>query len=259
MYEDSEVGDLGDFAVDGASGCKPFGDIGFPGVFFELFESECDASSFLIDGEYLAGDCVAFFENFTGVTDLACPGHVADMEQSIDSFFEFHEGSVVGEISDGALDGGFRWVLGGDVVPRVGSSLFHTQRDFLLLLVDPKHNDFDFVADIDEFGRVIDAFGPGHFANMNQAFDPVFEFDEGPVGHHVDHFAIDSRIDGELGVDILPRAGSLLLESEGDFFFFAIDVEDHDLDLFFDFDHVRRVIDPSPAHIGDVQQAVDAS
>ena len=51
----------------------------------------------------------------------------------------------------------------------------------------------------------------------------------------------------------------LLLEAEGDLLLLLVDVEDVDLDLLVDLDHLVRVVDAAPAHVGDVQQAVDAA
>ena len=36
-------------------------------------------------------------------------------------------------------------------------------------------------------------------------------------------------------------------------------MQDHDLDLVVDLDHVAGVVDAAPGHVGDVQQAVDAA
>jgi hypothetical protein len=60
-------------------------------------------------------------------------------------------------------------------------------------------------------------------------------------------------------LDLLPGAGLLLLEAEGDLLLVVVDVEDLDLDLLVDADHLRGVVDPAPGHVGDVQQAVDAA
>jgi hypothetical protein len=38
---------------------------------------------------------------------------------------------------------------------------------------------------------MIDAASPGHFADVNQAFDAWFQLDERTVAHHVDNFALD--------------------------------------------------------------------
>ena len=64
---------------------------------------------------------------------------------------------------------------------------------------------------------------------------------------------------GYLRLDVLPRARRLVLERERDLLLLAVDVEDVDLELLVDLDHVVRVGDAAPAHVGDVQQAVDAA
>ena len=52
--------------------------------------------------------------------------------------------------------------------------------------------------------------------------------------------------------------GELLLEAEADAFFFAVDVEDDDIDVLADLENFGRMADAAPAHVGDVEQAVDA-
>ena len=64
---------------------------------------------------------------------------------------------------------------------------------------------------------------------------------------------------GYLVGDVVPRAGALLLQAQGDLLLLVVDVEDLDLDLVVDLDHLRRMVDAAPAHVGDVQQAVDAA
>src|SRR5690606_38158653 len=78
-------------------------------------------------------------------------------------------------------------------------------------------------------------------------------------GHDVDDFALDAGTDRELVPDVVPRAGFLLLETEGDLLAVAVDVEDHHFDGLVDLDHFRRVIDAYPAHVGDVEEDVDAA
>ena len=127
LDEHSEVGDLGDFSVNCASWCESFGDVGFPRIFLELFEPECDASSFFVDGEDLAGDCIALFQQFAGMSDFSSPGHVTDMEKAVNTLFQFDESTVIGEVPHGSFNRGPGRVLGRDVVPGVGSGLLHTQ------------------------------------------------------------------------------------------------------------------------------------
>ena len=104
-----------------------------------------------------------------------------------------------------------------------------------------------------------DAPGPRHFADVDQALDPLFELDERPVGHHVDHRALDARADGIFVFDRFPRAGRALLEAQGDLLLLVVDVQDLDFDFLVDRDQFGRMVDASPTHVGDVQQAVDAA
>ena len=53
--------------------------------------------------------------------------------------------------------------------------------------------------------------------------------------------------------------GVRLLESQGDLFFLVVDVQDLHFDFLIDGDHFGGMVDASPAHVGDVQQAVDAA
>ena len=50
-----------------------------------------------------------------------------------------------------------------------------------------------------------------------------------------------------------------MLEAEGDLLLLLVHVEDVDLELLVDVDDLVRVGDAAPAHVGDVQQAVDAA
>ena len=99
-----------------------------------------------------------------------------------------------------------------------------------------------------------------HFADVDEPFDPLFQLDEGSVAHHVDDRALDDRADGIfVGSTDSQGLGVLLLQAQGDLFLFAIDVQDHHFDFLVDGHHLRRMADAAPAHVGDVQQAVDAA
>ena len=63
---------------------------------------------------------------------------------------------------------------------------------------------------------------------------------------------------GILLLDVVPRIGELLLEAEADAFFLAIDVEHDDVDFLADLEDFGRMADAAPAHIGDMEQAVEA-
>ena len=43
---------------------------------------------------------LALLQHFVGVGYLADPAHIADVQQTVDTFFDFDEGTVVGEIAN---------------------------------------------------------------------------------------------------------------------------------------------------------------
>ena len=93
---------------------------------------------------------------------------------------------------------------------------------------------------VDDLAWVVDAAGPGHLADVDEAFDAVFETDERTVTHDVDDLALHAAANGVLGLDRFPRAVLTLLEAKGDLFLVPVDVEDLDLDLLIDLDDLAR-------------------
>src|SRR5262249_16810476 len=169
------------------------------------------------------------------------------------------EGAVVGEVADGAGDDGALRVLAGDLVPRVGLDLLHAQRDFLLVPVDVQDLHLNHVADLHQLVGVVDPLRPRHLPDVDEALDARLQLDEGAVGHDVDDLALVAGARRVLLGDVLPRARRLVLERQGDLLAVLVHVEDVDFQLLVDVDHVARVGNAAPAHVGDVQQAVDAA
>ncbi len=67
------------------------------------------------------------------------------------------------------------------VFPRIVVQLLQAQRDALAVFVDRQHLAFDFVALLEHFVGVRDLAGPRHVADVQQAVDAFFEFDERTV------------------------------------------------------------------------------
>ena len=135
----------------------------------------------------------------------------------------------------------------------------HAERDLELLLVDVEHHDLGVVSHLNTFARMVDAAGPGHLGDVDEPFDALFDSNEGSVGHQIDHGSLHAATDRVLLLDLLPGGGFKLLESEGDLLLLAIDVEDLDFHLLSDADDLGRMIDPAPAHVGDVKKTVDST
>ena len=94
---------------------------------------------------------------------------------------------------------------------------------------------------------------------MDHAVDVVLDFDERAVAGHVADLALDAAADRIfLGQDF-PRIALLLAQAERNLAAVAVDVEHDGFDLVADVQDVARLADAlSPAHFGDVDQALDA-
>src|SRR5262249_28661158 len=75
--------------------------------------------------------------------------------------------------------------------------------------VDGEDLHLDLVAGGDDLAGVVDAPGPGHLGDVDEALDAGFELDEGAVAHDVDDLAGVPAADAVLGLHFVPRAQSL--------------------------------------------------
>src|SRR5581483_7116349 len=105
----------------------------------------------------------------------------------------------------------------------------------------------DLIADGYQFAGVVDPLGPAHFADVDQALDAGLQLDEGAVAHDVDDFAGVPAADGVPPLDLLPRAGRLLLQAQGDLLPVLIHRDDVDLELLINVHHLVRVGNAAPA------------
>ena len=81
---------------------------------------------------------------------------------------------------------------------------------------------------------------------MHQAFEPFVELNESTVSHQVDDLALHAAVDREALVEVFPGRVFELLEAERDFFFFAIDLQDHHFDFLSVLQHFAGVVDAAP-------------
>ena len=115
------------------------------------------------------------------------PAEIADVDQAVDAVFDLDERAEVGEVADPAFDGRAHRILLVERVPGIGRQLPHTERNAPLLRVHVEHHAIDLIADVHQLRRMLHALGPGHLADVDQAFDALFEFNEGAVVGHADH------------------------------------------------------------------------
>ena len=146
-----------------------------------------------------------------------------------------------------------------DLEPGIFLSLLETKGNPLVVAVDVENHHLDFVAFVDHFRRMLHPLGPGHVGDVDQAIDTGLDFDEGAEAGQVANLARDASVHRVLEGQHHPRILFCLLHPQGDLLLALVHLEHHRLDGLADADHLRGVPHVTrPAHLGDVDQALDA-
>jgi hypothetical protein len=187
------------------------------------------------------------------------PGDVRHVNHAVHVAIEADEQTEFGRVLDFAFHGRTDRVLFGESFPRVLLGLLEAERDAALVAVDFQHHDVDFLRGRNDLAGVDVLLGPGHFRNVDQAFDARFQFHERAVFGDVGDGAAQLRADRVLGGNAIPRIAFKLLHAQADALRILVDADDLDAHGVADGDHFARVVDALVAHVGDMEQAVDAA
>ena len=172
------------------------------------------------------------------MADLASPGHIRDMQQAVDPFFQLDKGPVIRKVTHCSIHSRSRRVFIKDLVPGVLLCLLDPHRHLLFFRTYRQHDDIDLIANLQEFVWMVDPTGPGKLTDMNQTLDTRFQLHKSTIGHHVDHLPGHTVTDRVLFYNIVPRVILLLLETERNLFTFTIDIEDFHLNFLVDRHHL---------------------
>src|SRR5205085_3391948 len=142
---------------------------------------------------------------------------------------------------------------------RIGFELLDAEADALLLDIDVEHLDPDHLALAVIVHRVFAGAAPIDVGEMHHAVDIAGQADEqGEFGDIAD-LALDRAADRVLLGKGFPRVRHHLLQAEADAPLLRVDIEHHDLDLLAGRDDLAGVhVLLGPAHLGDVDQTLDA-
>ena len=94
-------------------------------------------------------------------------------------FLQLDEGAVVGQRHDAAMDLGAERIALHDIGPRILRLLFVAEGDALRGGIELENHDFDLIADVEVFGRMVDA-APRDVGDVEQSVDSA-EIDEDAV------------------------------------------------------------------------------
>ena len=108
------------------------------------------------------------------------------MDQAFDARLQLHEGAIVGDIGDLALELHAHRIFGRNAFPGIGLELLHAQADALGLMVDLDDLDGDGLAHREHFGRVRDT-APGDVGDVQQAVHAAQVHEGAIVGDVLDN------------------------------------------------------------------------
>ena len=100
---------------------------------------------------------------------------------------------------------------------------------------------------------MLDALGPAQIADVHQAINTVFDFDECSKVGKVAHAAFDSCAHRELVMQRFPGIGFQLLHAQRNAPFLGVDIQHHALNAVVHVDDLRRMLHAlGPGHLAHV-------
>src|ERR1700679_1009300 len=156
------------------------------------------------------------------------PGQIGHMDQAVDAVLDFKERAEIGEFADAAFDHGTDGVAFANGGPGVRFQLFDAERDAAVADFYFEHHGFHLVAGLHHFAGVLHAAAPGHFGDVDQAFDAGLDLDKRAIIGDAHDAADDAAAGGAARGQSLPRVRRQLTDPERDAFFFAVELQNLD-------------------------------
>ena len=202
---------------------------------------------------------VPFLEIANRVLASKVPGQIAQMDQPVNTALKADKYAKISNRFDAARHLVALFVKRGELFPGIRLALLHAKGNAAALRVDIKDHDLHFVAHLNHLVGMDILVRPVHLGDMHKAFDAFFNFNEGPVIGNIRHLAEHPRMLGIATRDIDPRVLAELFQPERNTVALAVVAQHLGLDFITDVQHFRRVLDPFPGEIGNMQQTVDTA
>src|ERR1017187_2982728 len=180
LYESPKTGQPADPAVHRIAHLMVL-EVAFPCVRLELLDAQRKTARPRIDVEDDRLDDLPLLQDLRGVLHPLGPREIGNVHQSVDTFLDLDEGPKIGHIADPPLDHRAHAVPAVDGGPRVRFKLLQAERNAPIPRVHLQDHRLHLVAGLHHLRRVFHPARPGHLADVDQAFHPGFQFDEGAV------------------------------------------------------------------------------
>ena len=229
-----------------------------PGVFPRLLETEGKTLVLHIDAQDNGLDILALLENLRRMLNSLGPRHVGDVDEAVNPLLQGQKGPEIRHVADPARHRGTHGVRILDLEPGIFLQLFHAQGDPLVLLVSVEDKGLNLIPHRNDLGGMTHPPRPGHLRDVNEPFHPFFELNESAVVRDADDPAHDPCVGRILDVHVFPGVVRDLLVAEADPFSLPVELQDHNLYVIADLEHLGGVSHTAPGHIGDVEEAVQS-
>src|ERR1700716_2275397 len=176
--ENTEIRDRLDLSADLVAAVVVLGEL-LPRIGLALLHAQADAATFFVDVEHHDLDFLADVHHLGGIHVLFGPVYLRDVNQAFDALFDFDEAAIIGDVRDLAEETSVGRIAPRDVLPGIRAQLLESERHPLALAIELQYSHIDLFADLDDFGRMLDAL-PGHVGDMQQSIDAA-EIHEGAI------------------------------------------------------------------------------
>src|ERR1700722_4464165 len=171
------------------------------------------------------------------------PGQVGDMNQAVDSIFNFEEGAKVGQLAHPSLDHRTDRISLAHRGPGVRLELFDAQRDAAVADLHFQYHRFHLIAGLDHFARMLPPGAPGHFRDVNQTLHARLDLDKRAVicdtHHPADNAAPSWAPDGQR----FPRVRRQLPDAERNALLLTIELKNLNSNLVADVNYFGWWVD----------------
>ncbi len=222
----------------------------------KLLDAQGDTLFLDVDVEDFRVNHVALLEGFHGFFAGLVPGDVGQVNHAVDFAFQANKQTEFGDVLDLALDGGAGRVVLCEHFPRIALGLLDAQGDAALFGVDIENHDLNFLGSGQDLARMDVFLGPGHFGNVDQAFNALFQLNECTVLRDVGDTTFEGCANRVFRSNAIPRVRHQLFHAEGDTLGVLVDLDDLDGNRLTNFDNFGRVAE-GEAREGVVKNITD--
>ena len=134
-----------------------------PGIRSQLLDAQGEPFILRIDIQNNGLNLLSLPIEFARIFDLFRPGHLRDMNQTVNSFFKPDKDAEIGDRLHPAFDPAPDGIFLFDQDPRIRRGLLHSQGDPAFFKIKVKDHHLHRVADLNDLGGVFHLFCPSSF------------------------------------------------------------------------------------------------